>query len=291
MGTLRGYARVSTEEQHIDAQTEELQAHSCEVLYQEHRSGADRDRPELARLLKEIRPGDVLVVVRLDRLARSVSHLLAIIETLKGRGAHFRSLRDPIDTTTPQGMLALQILGAIAEFERALIADRVKDGMKSAKARGRISGNPGVRAGDPDAIAKLVASRDFTHVRKLIDSMESFMPTVRRMRPDQSWPQVVKALNALGGRPWTVDRLRRNVSRLVAEGLADKALLGRAARRRHRRSDELALLVRGIALANPDMSLRAICRQLEAMKTATPAGNATWSAASVAHLLAKVPPI
>lgn len=290
MGRLLGYARVSTEDQHLRAQIDELRAHGCAEIYQEHRSGADRARPELARLLKEIRARDVLVVVRLDRLARSVSHLLAIIETLKGRGAYFRSLRDPIDTTTPQGMLSLQLLGAIAEFERALIADRVKAGMKAAKARGSISGNPGVRAGDPEAIAKLVAARDSTHVQKLIDHMESFMPTVRRLRPGQSWPQVVKALNAAGGPRWTVDRLRRNVRRFVDEGLADRALLGRSPRPRRRRSEELARLVTGIALANPEMSLRAIGRQLEAMKMLTPAGKSNWSAASVAHLLAKAPP-
>jgi DNA invertase Pin-like site-specific DNA recombinase len=104
---LVGYARVSTEDQATDAQTLELRAAGCEVIHQEHGSGASRSRPVLARLLKEIRHGDVLTVVRLDRLARSVSHLLGVIETLEQNGAHFRSLRDPIDTSTPQGMFSL----------------------------------------------------------------------------------------------------------------------------------------------------------------------------------------
>jgi DNA invertase Pin-like site-specific DNA recombinase len=86
---------------------------------EEHASGANRSRPVLARLLHEIRPGETLVVVRLDRLARSVSHLLAVIEQLEAAGAHFRSLRDPIDTTTPQGMFSLQVLGAVAQLARA----------------------------------------------------------------------------------------------------------------------------------------------------------------------------
>ena len=111
-GRLVGYARVSTEEQGTDPQLDELRAAGCETVLEEHASGADRSRPVLARLLREIRPGETLVVVRLDRLARSVSHLLAVIEQLEAKGAHFRSLHDPIDTSTPQGMFSLQVLGA-----------------------------------------------------------------------------------------------------------------------------------------------------------------------------------
>ena len=113
-GRLVGYARVSTEEQGTDPQRDELHAAGCDTILEEHASGTDRGRPVLARLLREIRPGENLVVVRLDRLARSVSHLLAVIEQLEASGAHFRSLRDPIDTSTPQGMFSLQVLGAVA---------------------------------------------------------------------------------------------------------------------------------------------------------------------------------
>ena len=108
---LIGYARVSTEEQGTDPQLDELRAAGCGVVHEEHASGADRTRPVLARLLREIRSGETLVVVRLDRLARSVSHLLAVIEQLEAQGAHFHSLRDPIDTTTPQGTFSLQVPG------------------------------------------------------------------------------------------------------------------------------------------------------------------------------------
>lgn len=92
-------------------------------------------------------------MVRLDRLARSVSHLFAVIEQLEAGGAHFRSLHDPIDTSTLQGMFSLQVLGAVAQLERALIAERTKAGL-NARSRGRIGGNPGMRAGDPDAVHK-----------------------------------------------------------------------------------------------------------------------------------------
>ena len=159
-GRLLGYARVSTEDQATDAQTDELQAAGCAAIYQEHGSGASRARPELARLMREIRHGDVLVVVRLDRLARSVSHLLEVIERLEESGAHFRSLRDPIDTSTPQGMFSLQVLGAVAQLERALISERTKAGIKAAHARGKLSGNPGLRAQDPAAIAKAAQARN-----------------------------------------------------------------------------------------------------------------------------------
>ena len=146
---LIGYARVSTEEQGTDPQLDELRAAGCDTVCEEHASGADRTRPVLARLLREIRPGETLVVVRLDRLARSVSHLLAVIEQLEANGAHFRSLRDPIDTTTPQGMFSLQVLGAVAQLERALIAERTKAGLRAARSRGRVGGNPACAPATP----------------------------------------------------------------------------------------------------------------------------------------------
>jgi len=130
-------------------------AAGCAALLEEHASGADRSRPVLTRLLRNVRPGDTLVVVRLDRLASSVSHQLAVIEQLEASSAHFRSLRDSIGTSTPQGMVSLQVLGTVAQLERALIGERTKAGLHAARARGRIGGNPGLRAGDPAASASL----------------------------------------------------------------------------------------------------------------------------------------
>src|SRR4051812_16896170 len=193
-GLLVGYARVSTDEQGTDPQLDELRASGCETLLEEHASGADRGRPVLARLLREIQPGETLVVVRLDRLARSVSHLLAVIEQLEARGAHFRSLHDPIDTSTPQGMFSLQVLGAVAQLERALIAERTKAGLNAARSRGRIGGNPGLRAGDPDAIRKVLASRDAAHLGGVLAQLDTWLPTVRRMRPAQPWGDIVRVL-------------------------------------------------------------------------------------------------
>jgi len=290
MGQIFAYARVSTDAQDLDPQTDELRKDGFDVLVVEKASGASRTRPELARLVREMKAGDILKVVRIDRLARSVSHLLEVIETLEKKGAHFRSLRDPIDTTTPQGMFSLQVLGAVAQLERALIADRSKAGLASARARGRVGGNPGVRAGDPAAIAKIVKSMDETYVTRLIDGMETFMPTVRKMRPGNPWSDVAAAVSHATGTNWTVKRLRQSVRRLVAEGLVDRLIMGRAARPRRRRSDELAVLVQGIVLANPGMSLRAVGGQLEAMRIKTPAGKAQWSATSVSNLINRRPP-
>lgn len=103
---------------------DKLRAAGCERIFQEHGSGASRARPVLTRLLGELATGDVLVVVCLNRLARSVNRLLQVIEDLEERGVHFRSIRDPIDTSTPHGMFSLQVLGAVAQLERAPIAER-----------------------------------------------------------------------------------------------------------------------------------------------------------------------
>jgi DNA invertase Pin-like site-specific DNA recombinase len=282
-GRLLGYARVSTEDQATDAQTDELTAAGCATIYQEHGSGASRARPELARLMREIRTGDVLVVVRLDRLARSVSHLLDVIERLEESGAHFRSLRDPIDTSTPQGMFSLQVLGAVAQLERALISERTKAGIKAARARGKLPGNPGLRARDPEAIRKVAAARDRVFTTDVIASMDRWLPTVRRMRPQYPWEDVARVLDQTDGARWTVERLRRAVRRAVRERLADPKLLERTPRRPP--EDRLMMLAAGIAMANPDLPLRAIGAQLETMRERTPRGGRQWAASSVKNLL------
>ena len=164
---LIGYARVSTDDQATHSQVDTLKAAGCQDIHEEHASGASNSRPVLRRLLASVRRGDVLVVVRLDRLARSVSHLLEVICQLDARGAHFRSLSDPIDTASPQGMFTLQVLGAMAQLERALISERTKAGIRAAMARGRRPGNPGLRSRDSSAIQKLKSARDRIHMAKL----------------------------------------------------------------------------------------------------------------------------
>jgi DNA invertase Pin-like site-specific DNA recombinase len=140
-----GYARVSTNGQDLGAQIAELKAAGCGNIYKEKVSGAKTDRPELAKVIRRLEDGDVLTVVRLDRLARSTRDLLNILDEVGKRGAGFRSLKDAwADTTTPHGRLMLTVLGGLAEFERELIRARTDDGRKRAKARGVKFGRPRV---------------------------------------------------------------------------------------------------------------------------------------------------
>jgi DNA invertase Pin-like site-specific DNA recombinase len=138
-----GYARVSTNGQDLSAQDAELMAAGCAKVFKEKLSGAKTDRPELAKAISKLEPGDVLVVTRLDRLARSTRDLLNVLDELGKRGAAFKSLRDSwADTTTVHGRLMLTVLGGLAEFERELIRARTGEGRKRAKARGVRFGRP-----------------------------------------------------------------------------------------------------------------------------------------------------
>lgn len=131
-----GYARVSTEEQKTHAQTDALTRYGCEVIFQEKRSGANMARPELKKLLNSLKKGDEVVIYKLDRIARSLRDLLAIEDRIYQQGATLHTLTEYIDTRSPTGRMIFQILGAVAEFERSLISERTKAGIKAAVERG-----------------------------------------------------------------------------------------------------------------------------------------------------------
>ena len=135
-----GYARVSTEEQNTSLQIDALKNAGCKQLFEEKVSGKSKDRPELEVCLKVLREGDTLVVSRLDRLGRSLEHLVQIIRNLESRNIGFLSLSESIDTTNAGGKLIFHIFAALAEFERNLISERTKAGLKAARARGRKGG-------------------------------------------------------------------------------------------------------------------------------------------------------
>src|SRR5438067_10059942 len=139
---LIGYARVSTNDQETATQVAALKATGCERIYREKASGGRWDRPELQRLLDQLRGNDVLVVWKLDRLSRSLRDVLTIMERLSEADAGFRSLTEAIDTTTPAGRMMMQMVGAFAEFERAMLRERTKAGLDSARREGRIGGRP-----------------------------------------------------------------------------------------------------------------------------------------------------
>lgn len=135
-----GYARVSTKDQNLELQTDALSKAGCELIFTEIASGAKTDRVELAKLLEQIRVGDILVVYKLDRLGRSLKHLLEVVAELNKRQIGIQSISDAIDTTTAQGRLFFNIAGSFAEFERDLIRERTKAGLEAARARGRKGG-------------------------------------------------------------------------------------------------------------------------------------------------------
>lgn len=135
-----GYARVSTTDQNLDLQKDALEKAGCEKIFVDQASGAKTARPGLDQALEYVRKGDVLVVWRLDRLGRSLKHLIEVVESLEKRGVGFVSLQEGFDTTTSGGRLIFQIFGALAEFERNLIRERTLAGLESAKARGRLGG-------------------------------------------------------------------------------------------------------------------------------------------------------
>ncbi len=142
MGHLLGYARVSTAEQAPALQVDALADAGCARVWTDVGSGARDDRPELGKMLEQLLPGDTLVVWRLDRLGRSLRHLIDTVTELDGRGVGFRSLQESIDTTTSGGRLVFHLFGALAEFERDLIRDRTLAGLEAARQRGRRGGRP-----------------------------------------------------------------------------------------------------------------------------------------------------
>ena len=137
-----GYARVSTRDQTVALQVDALTAVGCGKVYTEVISGAATERPILAKLLDEVRPGDIVVVWKLDRLGRSLKHLVETVNLLLRQDVGIKSLNDPIDTTTPQGRLVFNLFASLAEFERDVIRERTQAGLSAARARGRTGGRP-----------------------------------------------------------------------------------------------------------------------------------------------------
>jgi len=282
---LIGYARVSTEDQTPLPQSQALKSAGCAEIFEEQASGGNRARPVLARMLERIGKGDTLVVVRIDRLARSLSHLLELIDRLEAKGAFFRSLEDPIDTASPQGKFTLQVLGAAAEFERALIRERTKAGLASARSAGRVGGNPGLRAKDPAVLRKMRLARQDGYMERLTEAAQDWVSHVRRLRPDMAWEDVLRIINGPlpETRRWTQSRLMRAVNAYVRNGFLPKIVLRRAGRREN--DDRLPAIVAGIKGADPDITLQAICVRLEAMRERTPRGRRKWEPSSVKMIL------
>ena len=148
-----GYARVSTEAQNLDRQLDALKNYGVDIIYNEKITGTKKNRPELTKLLDRITEGDTVVVESLSRLGRSTKDLIELTEIFQSKGVNLVSLKESIDTNSPTGKLLFTLMSAIAQFERDVIADRTREGLKSARARGRTGGRP--RA-DPEQVKKAV---------------------------------------------------------------------------------------------------------------------------------------
>ena len=160
-----GYARVSTNDQNPELQVDALKKAGAEQIFQEKFTGTLRERPELSQCLRMLRQGDVLIVWKLDRLARSLKDLVEIVQDLQDRGIGFKSLTESIDTTSSGGRLVFHIFGALAEFERDLIRERTIAGLKAARARGRKGGRkPAMSAADVKKAAAMLLDPNITKV-------------------------------------------------------------------------------------------------------------------------------
>lgn len=146
-----GYARVSTESQNLSRQLDALQKYGVDIIYNEKMTGTKRDRPELSKLLDRMTEGDTVVIESLSRLGRSTKDLIELTELFQSKGVHLVSLKESIDTSTSTGRLLFTLMSAIAQFERDVIADRTREGLRSARARGRTGGRPKT---NPDAVRK-----------------------------------------------------------------------------------------------------------------------------------------
>lgn len=170
---LIGYARVSTQDQTLALQTDALTHAGCEKLFTDVTSGAKSERPGLQQAIEHLRAGDTLVVWRLDRLGRTLKHLIATIGDLSDHGIGFKSLQENIDTTTSGGKLIFHIFGALAEFEREVIRERTNAGLQAARARGRLGGRPSIQSLDPKKLTlarKLYADRSMP-VQEICDML------------------------------------------------------------------------------------------------------------------------
>lgn len=184
MGRKIGYARVSTGDQELNLQTDALLKEGCDpdLIFTDKISGAKSSRPGLDKCLASLSSGDVLVVWRLDRLGRSMSHLVTLIESLIERDIGFKSIQDgAIDTTTASGELMFNIFSALAQFERRLIQERTKAGLEAARARGKSGGRPKVKAANPKVqMAKQMHQNNSLSIDSICESLSISRATFYR---------------------------------------------------------------------------------------------------------------
>ena len=178
---ILGYARISTGSQKLDSQHDALTDVGAERIFADTITGTTRSRPELDRMMQEIRDEDVVVVTKYDRLARSLKDLLDIVDQIESRGAGFRSLAEDIDTTTPAGRLVFHVFASIAQFERERIAERTKEGLEAARRRGRIGGRPPALSSAQKAEVKRMRDEEHRPIPEIAALFKVSAKTIRRV--------------------------------------------------------------------------------------------------------------
>lgn len=176
-----GYARVSTEDQNLDGQLDALKAAGAERIFADKITGTARSRPELDRLIDQLRQGDVITVTKYDRLARSLRDLLDIVDVIQAQGAGFRSLAEDIDTTTPAGRLVFHVFASIAQFERERISERTKEGLEAARKRGRVGGRPPALSAAQKAEVRRMRDEALRPIPEIADLFKVSDKTIRRV--------------------------------------------------------------------------------------------------------------
>jgi DNA invertase Pin-like site-specific DNA recombinase len=178
---ILGYARVSTRDQSLDSQKDALSSAGAERVFADTITGTTRSRPELDRMMKELREGDVVVVTKYDRLARSLRDLLEIVDFIQTRGAGFRSLAEDIDTTSPAGRLVFHVFASIAQFERERIVERTKEGLEAARKRGRIGGRPPALSPAQKLEVRRMRDIEGRPISEIADLFQVSTKTIRRV--------------------------------------------------------------------------------------------------------------
>lgn len=178
---ILGYARISTEDQNLDAQTDALKSAGAERLFADCISGITRNRPDLERLIDQLRPGDVVIVTKYDRLARSLRDLLEIVGMINECGAGFRSLAEDIDTTTPAGRLVFHVFASIAQFERERISERTREGLQAARRRGRTGGRPPALSSAQKEEVRRMINQEGRRPREVAELFKVSVRTIRRV--------------------------------------------------------------------------------------------------------------
>ena len=177
-----GYARISSGGQNLEGQLDALRDAGCDKIFEETASGSRSDRPVLTQALEFAREGDVLVAYRLDRIARSLPHLISVMDDLNRRGVEFHSLTENLDSSSPGGRLIFHVFGAVAQFELDLIRERTRTGLEAAKKRGRVGGRPRRMTDDKIRAAKKLLA-DGTPVKEVASSLGISVPTLFRWCP------------------------------------------------------------------------------------------------------------